>query len=42
MKIYSILGVEIADVTVQSNAEHERELMKSDVIRLEWSQSSLL
>ena len=42
MKIYSILGVEIADVPVQSNAEHERELMKSDFIRLEWSQSSLL
>ena len=42
MKIYSILGVEIADVPVQSNAEHERELMKSNFIRLEWSQSSLL
>ena len=42
MKIYSILGVEIADVPVQSNAEHERELMKSDFVRLEWSQSSLL
>ena len=42
MKIYSILGVEIADVPVQSNAEHERELMKSDFISLEWSQSSLL
>ena len=42
MKIYSIFGVEIADVPVQSNAEHERELMKSDFIRLEWSQSSLL
>ena len=42
MKIYSILGVQIADVPVQSNAEHERELMKSDFIRLEWSQSSFL
>ena len=42
MKIYSILGVEIADVPVQSNAEHERELMKSNFVRLEWSQSSLL
>lgn len=42
MKIYSILGVQIANVPVQSNAEHERELMKSDFIRLEWSQSSFL
>ena len=42
MKIYSILGVKIADVPVQSNAEHERELMKSNFVRLEWSQSSLL
>ena len=42
MKIYSILGVEIADIPIQDNAVHERELMKSDFIRLEWSQSSLL
>ena len=42
MKIYSILGVEIADIPIQDNAVHERELMKSDFIRLEWSQSTLI
>ena len=42
MKIYSNLGEKIADIPIQEDAVHERELMKSDFIRLEWSQSSLL
>lgn len=38
MKIYLPNGEELLDVPVESTAEHEQELMKSDFIRLEWSQ----
>ena len=38
MKIYLPNGEELLEVPVKSTAEHEQELMKSDFIRLEWSQ----
>lgn len=42
MKIYDAKKIEIADVPVTKNAKHEQELMKSDYIRLEWSQEEYM
>lgn len=42
MKIYDAQKIEIADVPVTKNAKHEQELMKSDYIRLEWSQEEYM
>lgn len=42
MKIYDAEKIEIADVPVTKNAKHEQELMKSDYIRLEWSQEEYM
>ena len=42
MKIYDVKKIEIADVPVTKNAKHEQELMKSDYIRLEWSQEEYM
>lgn len=42
MKIYDAKIIEIADVPVTKNAKHEQELMKSDYIRLEWSQEEYM
>lgn len=42
MKIYDAKKKEIADVPVTKNAKHEQELMKSDYIRLEWSQEEYM
>ena len=42
MEIYDAKKIEIADVPVTKNAKHEQELMKSDYIRLEWSQEEYM
>lgn len=42
MKIFDAKKIEIADVPVTKNAKHEQELMKSDYIRLEWSQEEYM
>ena len=42
MKIYDAKKIEIADVPVTKNARHEQELMKTDYIRLEWSQEEYM
>lgn len=42
MTVYLPNGAPLVEVPIQANAEHERELMKSDFIRLEWSQGSYI